>query len=182
MKKILFVILFFQIAFSINAQIVKGEEPFTEIMSVENKIVFLKEFPLHQVQADSAFNNIKQWAKDYYGKDRLNSTIRFDSKNKEIRIVSRVELILPENSDGVSLSVQMKYKTNVFLFQGKCVMETRSMSYFIAEGKKTKNYRAEDIYLLNTATDLPQEFKENLKKSTLYFINEISENLSKSIK
>lgn len=136
-----------------------------------------------QSSDDATFEKIKAWGKKTYGDDPFNSNIRYDNKNKEIRIISKIELVLPENTEGVRETVQMRYKANVFLIQNKCVLEIRSIAYFIGTGKKKKAYKGEDVLFTQSAnTSFSNEFRENLKKSTLFFLNELADGVGASLK
>jgi hypothetical protein len=75
----------------------------------------------------------------------------------------------------------MRYRINGFLFKDKCVLEITEISYLYENSKKNKLLprvmRAEDFITdkaIATEDEL-QEYKTNTQKSTLYFLNELSE-------
>ncbi len=175
---ILICILLPGMAFS---QVVKQGEKFTEVPLVEGKVTFLKEIPSRkEVSKESNYAILKEWAIINYGKDPFISSVRHDEKNSEFIAKSRIELLLPANSKGVREKMVMRYRINGFLFQDKCVLEITEISYLYENSKNNtllpRVIRAED-FITDTAIgtrDNIHEYKENTRKSTLYFLNEVA--------
>lgn len=185
MKKYL-ILMISVLSFTVSyAQIVKKGETFTDISVVEGKVVFLKEVPLKKgFSKDANYELLKDWAKKNYGKDPFISSVRYDGKNYEIIAKSRIELLLPANSKGVREKMTMRYRVNGFLFQDKCVLEVRDISYMYqntsGEDKLPKVIRAEE-FITNDIIDANgnfQELKLNTRKSTIYFVNELAQEFS----
>jgi len=181
MKKYLFFVVC-MFCFSMGyAQIVRQGEAFNDVSVVNGKVVFLKEIPLKKgFSKDANYELLKDWAKKNYGKDPFISSVRYDAKNYEIIAKSRIELLLPANSKGVREKMIMRYRVNGFLFQDKCVLEIREITYMYqnnsGEDKLPKVIRAEEFItdeIIDGNGDF-QELKLNTRKSTLYFINELS--------
>lgn len=192
MRKILCVVLLLGLlSVSGFAQITKSPDKFTEVTSFEDKVVFLKEFDVKDLNPDSVYAGIKDWGRKEYGKDTFVSSIKYDPKNKEVRITSRIELLLPEDSEGKRESVPMKYRLNVFLCQDKCVMEVKGITFHVPLPKdkaavKTvhKSYRAEELILPSLKTlpaGISGEFRNNLEKSTIFFLNTLLDDVSVAI-
>jgi hypothetical protein len=175
---ILICILLPGMAFS---QVVKQGEKFTEVPLVEGKVTFLKEIPSRkEVSKELNYAILKEWAIINYGKDPFISSVRHDEKNSEFIAKSRIELLLPANSKGVREKMVMRYRINGFLFQDKCVLEITEISYLYENSKNNtllpRVIRAED-FITDTAIgtrDNIHEYKENTRKSTLYFLNEVA--------
>lgn len=173
------------ILLSINgfAQVVKQGEKFTSVSEVEGKVTFLKEIPLKEgMSVDGNYKLLKDWAIVNYGKDPFVSSLRHDTKNKEFIARSRIELLLPANPKGVREKMVMRYRINGFIFQDKCVLEITDISYLYENSSKNKLLpriiRAEE-FITDKALENEDEIKEyrvNTRKSTLYFLDEISEN------
>ena len=185
MKKYLILFLFI-FSFSMSyGQIVKQGESFNTIPVVNGKVVFLKEIPLKKgFSKDANYELLKDWAKKNYGKDPFISSVRYDARNFEIIAKSRIELLLPANSKGAREKMTMRYRVNGFLFQDKCVLEIRDITYMYqntsGEDKLPKVIRAEEFItddIIDANGDF-QELKLNTRKSTLYFINELTEEFS----
>lgn len=153
----------------------------TSVPLVQGKIVFLKEIPSKKgISAEDNYNILKDWAKENYGKDPFISSVRYDAKNNEIIAKSRIELLLPANSKGVREKMIMRYRINGFLFEDKCVLEITDITYMYqnTKGDKTlpKVIRGEDFITddaLRTSDHL-EELRQNTRKSTLYFLNELT--------
>lgn len=186
MKQIYFILLCAFLPISVFAQIVKEGDVFTEVTEVEGKVIFIKEINLSE-EVDVAYPKLKEWGRENYGKDPFISSIRYDDRNKEIIAKSRVELLLPPNTKNVREKVVMRYRLNAFLFQDKCVLEVKEISYMLDSSKKTaskKNVlRAEDMILESAieAEESLKELKENTRKSTIYFLNELVKGLEKAV-
>ncbi len=181
MKKIVFYILCSLISVSGFSQVVKLGEKFTNVPIIEKKVTFLKDIPAKKdVTDDENYKTLKDWAIVNYGKDPFISSVHHNQKNREFVAKSRVELLLPADSQGVREKMIMRYRINGFLFQDKCVLEVTDISYHYDNSKKKRKLprviRAEN-FITDKAIlkkDSLQELRENTRKSTLYFLNEIS--------
>lgn len=177
MKKLLLVLLFVSFAVSTSAQVTKQLESFKTIQVINNKIYFVKEVDLKENPSQKNYEILKKWAIDNYGRDPFISSVRFDDKKYEVSAKSSIELILPENSDGIREKVIMKYKLNAFLINDKAVLEISDISYIYNNPKEKKLSRrvtkAEDMITdpQIALNDNLKELRINTKKSTLYFLN-----------
>lgn len=171
------------------AQITRQGQIFTTIPVVDNKVVFIREVPQKKgLSSEASYNIIRDWAKNNYGRDPFISSIRYDAKNLEIIAKSKVELLLPSNSNGVREKMIMRYRINVFIFQNKCVMEVTEISYLYENTKYNsstlpKVIRAE-TFISDNAVGIQDELRElriNTRKSTLYFLNELAKDFEKQI-
>lgn len=169
------------------AQITRQGQLFTNIPIVDNKVVFIREVALKRGLSDDAnYNIIRDWAKNNYGRDPFISSIRYDTKNREIIAKSKIELLLPANSNGVREKMIMRYRVNAFVFHNKCVMEITEISYLYENTKYNgstlpKVIRAE-TFISDNAIKIHDELREmriNTRKSTLYFLNELAKDFEK---
>lgn len=155
-------------------------DKFIYVTTFKNKVVFLKEIPISNKNMDYNYFVLKEWGKKNYSNDITQSNIRYDNKNKEILVKSRVELILPENSEGLRESVLMIYRLNAFILDNKCILEVKNITYNSPERTTIRSFKAEDIIsdeAIRINDDLG-EFRVNTKKSTLYFLNELANELA----
>lgn len=168
------------------SQVVKLGESFSDVPMVQGKVVFLKEIPAKKgFSTDANYNVLKDWAKNNYGRDPFISSVRYDTRNKEIIAKSRIELLLPANTKGVREKMIMRYRVNTFLFEDKCVLEITDISYMYqnTKGDQTlpKIVRAED-FITDKALDINDiltELRSNTRKSTLFFLNELAKDFEK---
>ena len=186
MKKIATYILVSLLSSMSFAQVVKQGEKFTKVPVIEGKVTFLKEIPLKgDIPAEENYRLLKEWAIVNYGKDPFISSVRHDPNNQEFIAKSRIELLLPANAKGVREKIIMRYRINGFIFRNKCVLEITEISYLYDNSKNKKMLpriiRAEDFITDNALTikDELVEFRINTKKSTLFFLDEISEDFEK---
>lgn len=186
MRKYLYFIVAFFLSANCFAQVVKQGEKFTIVPEIEGKVTFLKEVPIvGSMSSDGNYTLLKDWALEKYGKEPFVSSIRYDTKNREFIAKSRIELLLPPNSTGVREKMVMRYRINGFIFQDKCVLEITDISYLYENSSKNKLLpriiRAEDFITDNAINidDEVKEYRENTRKSTLFFLNEIGESLEK---
>lgn len=169
-----------------SAQIAKDGELFTDVKTVDGNVVFIKEINLPD-RDSSTFSKLREWAKENFGKDPFVSSVRYDAKNMEIIAKSRIELLLPPDSKNVKEKVVMRYRLNAFIFQNKCVLEVKSISYMLDASKKAlvkqTVQKAEDMIVDSVIkTDDPLfELKKNTQKSTIYFLNELALGLEKAM-
>lgn len=184
MKRILTYILLYSILPVFGfAQIVNQGEEFESVPLIENKITFLKAVPIKKdIALEENYKILKNWAVENYGKDPFISSVRYDAKNNEFIAKSRIELLLPANAKGVREKMIMRYRINGFIFQEKCILEITDISYLYENSSKNKLLprviRGEE-FITDAAIavdDLLKEFRQNTRKSTLFFLNEIGKN------
>lgn len=180
MKKLIFYIICLFLPAICFSQIVKEGEVFEKVPHVDNKVIFLKEVSAKKdLSKDDNYKILRAWAIENYGKDPFISSIRHDQKNNEFIAKSRIELLLPANSNGIREKMIMRYRINGFLFQDKCVLEVTEISYLYENSSKDKKLpriiRAEEFITDDAIAlvDEVQEFRVNTRKSTLYFLNEL---------
>ena len=63
------------------------------------------------------------------------SGIRFNEKKKSITVSSKVELLLPENSDGDRLKKMMNYRFDASITSAGCVLIIRDVTYQDGDSK-----------------------------------------------
>lgn len=186
MKKVLFYFICGLLPITSFAQVVGLGEKFTKVPVIEEKVTFLKEIPAPKSSSiESNYKLLTDWAGINYGKNPFISSIRYDKKNREFIAKSRIELLLPANTKGVREKMVMRYRINGFLFQNKCVLEITDISY-LYENSSPNNIlprviRAED-FITDKAIGMEdeiQELRNNTRKSTLYFLDEITTSFEK---
>ncbi len=75
---------------------------------------------LIQVKAQSVFT---------YAGNPLLSGIRFDDKAKSITVGSKIELLLPQDSNGVREKVVMNYRFDATITNAGCMLVVRDITY-----------------------------------------------------
>ncbi|NLZ94371.1 MAG: DUF4468 domain-containing protein [Bacteroidales bacterium] len=185
MKRILLIVgLVFSVVIAGNTQ-TQIENVFSTVPEVNGKVVFQQFIHTDQgLNEDQIYSLLYKWGKDNYAGNPLLSGIRFNEKEKSITVSSKVELLLPENSDGVRLKQMMNYRFDASITNAGCVLIIRDMTY--QEATKSKGFfpkmsSAEgmitDSAISSNSND--KEYKENLRKGTLYFLNELYNDLKK---
>lgn len=181
MKRILFYITFSLFPVLGFAQVVKLGEQFIKVPVIDEKVTFMKEIPVKEgISESDNYKLLKEWATDNYGRDPFISSVRNDAAKQEFIAKSRIELLLPPNSKGVREKMIMRYRINGFLFKNKCVLEITEISYLYENSKVNRLLprvmRAEDFITDKAVAteDGLQEYKINTRKSTLYFLDELS--------
>ncbi|HTN68074.1 MAG TPA: hypothetical protein VLZ33_01270 [Dysgonamonadaceae bacterium] len=179
MRNFLFTIGFaFILLLSVNAQSEK-ENVFTSVPEVNGKVVFQQFIHTHQSLNDGQnYAILYKWGKDNYAGNPLLSGIRFNEKDKSITVSSKVELLLPENSKGVREKMMMNYRFDANITNAGCVLVVRDVTFQNVEEKGRsffpKSFSAEEMITDNVVnSNSDREFKSNLRKSTLYFLNEL---------
>lgn len=186
MKKLLLIISFLY-SIMCSAQIVKDGEAFSDVTTFDGKVVFLKELKLNAGDSEKNYKVLKEWGRENFSKDPFVSSVRYDARNKEIIAKSRIELLLPPNAKNVREKVVMRYRLNAFIFQDKCVLEVKDISYMYnstTEKSAQKIFRAEEMITNQVLEEQGalNELRLNTKKSTLYFLNELLDGLAAVIK
>ena len=113
------------------------------------------------------------------------SGIRFNEKERSITVSSKVELLLPENSEGVREKTMMNYRFDASITNAGCVLMIRDVTYQNVQEKGRsffpKTSSAEDMITDSAinSNSSDNELKTNLRKGTLYFLNELYNDLKK---
>lgn len=168
-----------------------GETPtqiefFKSVPSVGDKIEFQTVISTSQNE-DAEFKLLREWAKENYGRDPFISSLRYDYPGKGITARSRIELVLPSNSKNVRDRIVMRYRIDVSINGQKCTVVFRDLSYLyenplnnIALPKYCKaTYLISDIAM--KINDGNEEFRSNVRKSTLYFLNQTMNDLHRTL-
>lgn len=176
-KTIVLIISISLLATEAYSQDLLQNEKFSYVPTFEGKVIFLKEIPLKYSNQNNSYLHLKEWCKMNYASDPLISNIRYDNTNKEIVIRSKIELLLPPNAKNVREKVMMTYHFNTFIFDSKCILEIKDISYVLPHEKKA--VKAESLITDRTLaiSDDKHEIRANVKKSTLYFLNELADNI-----
>ena len=186
MKKILFIIGLVFVIVGANAQTQK-ENVFSSVPEVNGKVVFQQFIHTHGLSEDQSYSLLYKWGKDNYAGNPLLSGIRFNEKEKNVTVSSKVELLLPENSEGVREKMMMNYRFDANITNAGCVLVVRDVTYQTVKemGKSffPKSNAAEDMITDSAinSTSSDQELKTNLRKGTLYFLNELYNDLKKEL-
>lgn len=188
MKRILFIIgLVFTFMIGANAQ-TQNENVFSSVPEVNGKVVFQQFIHTHKgLSEDQSYSLLYKWGKDNYAGNPLLSGIRFNEKEKSITVSSKVELLLPKNSEGERKKAMMNYRFDATITNAGCVLIIRDVTYQNVQEKGKsffpKTSSAEEMITdssLNSDAN-EKEFKENLRKGTLYFLNELFNDLNKEL-
>ena len=183
MKKILFIFGLVFTFMGMNGQ-TQMENVFTTVPEVNGKVVFQQFIHTHQgLTEDQNYAMLYKWGKDNYAGNPLLSGIRFNEKEKSITVSTKVELLLPANSNGVREKMMMNYRFDANITNAGCILVVRDVTYQNVEerGKSffPKSFSAEDMItdnVINSNSD-DKELKNNLRKGTLYFLNELYNDL-----
>lgn len=160
------------------AQQLIQNERFTYAPLFDNQVVLLKEISLNGKLPNQAYENLKDWNKEFYAKSPLVSSIGYDQPRREVLVKSKIELLLPENSRKVREKVTMSYRLNTLIINGVCVFEVKNITYKLPKQKAT--LRAEDTISPKALAIVgpQQELWQNIQKGTLFYFNELSDNLT----
>lgn len=183
MRKIIFTVLIFASALIQ----VKAQSVFTTVPVVNGKVVFQQFIHIDQgLTADQRYALLYKWGKDNYAGNPLLSGIRFDDKAKSITVGSKIELLLPQDSNGVREKVVMNYRFDATITNAGCILVVRDITYQNDQSPKSslfpKTFTAEETITstaISAVSGLDKEFKTNTQKSTLFYLNELYNNLSK---
>lgn len=183
MKRILLIVgLVFAVIIGANAQ-TQDENVFSTVPEVNGKVVFQQFIHTHQgLSEDQSYSLLYKWGKDNYAGNPLLSGIRFNEKEKSITVSSKVELLLPQNSDGERLKKMMNYRFDASITNAGCVLIIRDVTYQDSDKSKSffpKLSSAEEMITDSAinSNSKDKELKENLRKGTLYFLNELYNDL-----
>lgn len=182
MKKNLYIFLF-AFAFLMPA---KAQSVFTAAPVVNGKVVFQQFIHADSgLTVDQRYSLLYKWGRDNYSGNPLLSGIRFDDKGKSITVSSKVELLLPQNSDGVREKLIMNYRFDATITNAGCALVIRDITYQnpLAKGSSLfpKTFSAEETITaesISSASGADKEFKINTQKGSLYFLNELYNDLS----
>ncbi len=187
MKRILFIIslAFIFLGSNVQAQI---ENVFASVPEVNGKVVFQQFIHTPQgLNEDQNYAILYKWGKDNYASNPLLSGIRFNDKDRNITVSSKVELLLPQNNQGVREKMMMNYRFDANITNAGCVLKVRDITYQnVRENGKSffpKSSSAEEMITDNAINSISseKEFKENLRKGSLYFLNELYNDLKKEL-
>lgn len=181
LKTIVLIISAGLFAVSAYSQDLLQNEKFTYVPIFEGKVIFLKEIPLKQSDQDNCYLHLKEWCKMNYASDPLISNIRYDNTNKEVVIKSKIELLLPPNSENIREKVVMTYHLNTFILNNKCILEVKDISYVLPNERKGVKAESFITDRALSVADQKQEIRSNTRKSTLYFLNEIADNIAVAV-
>lgn len=164
----------------------KNQQAFNRVPIVNNKVVFQQFIHVDDVfNADQRYSLLYKWGKDNYSGNPLLAGIRFDDTKHSVTVSSKVELLLPENNAGVREKVIMSYRFDLSVTQGGCTLVVRDISFHnpLIKGASlfTKSFSAESTITneaIAAAEGLDREFKLNVQKGTLYFLNELHKDIS----
>jgi len=179
MNKNILSLLFMLFPVIASAQVTKPGEIFTQVYTVEDKVVFLKEIEPKENDLEKNYFILKEWIKINYAKDPFNSNSNYDNKNHSVMATTRVELLLPPNIAGIQEKITMKYRLDVFFSGNLCVIEISGITFQnkAKENSNTlpKKITAEDMIsdIVISIDDSNKETRINTRKSTIYYFNEL---------
>ena len=183
MKRILLIVGFVLTAIIAGSAQNQDENVFSTVPEVNGKVVFQQFIHTHQgLSEDQSYSLLYKWGKDNYAGNPLLSGIRFNEKEKSITVSSKVELLLPQNSDGERLKKMMNYRFDASITNAGCVLIIRDVTYQDSDKNKSffpKLSSAEEMITDSAinSNSKDKELKENLRKGTLYFLNELYNDL-----
>lgn len=188
MERILLIISFVFIAVFGGSAQTKKENVFSNVPEVNGKVVFQQFIHINEGLSESqSYALLYKWGKDNYAGNPLLSGIRFNEKEKSITVSSKVELLLPENSEKVREKMMMNYRFDATITSAGCVLVIRDVTYqnVKEKGKRffPKSHSAEDM-ITDAAIgeeSSEKELRVNLRKGTLYFLNELYNDLKKEL-
>lgn len=165
---------------------VQNENVFASVPEVNGKVVFQQFIHTPQgLNEDQSYAILYKWGKDNYASNPLLSGIRFNEKDRSLTVSSKVELLLPENSQREREKMLMNYRFDIDITNAGCVLKVRDITYqTVREKGKSffpKSSSAEEMITDNAINSVSseKELKENLRKGTLYFLNELYNDLKK---
>lgn len=169
--------------FTISGQDVIQENQFSYAPIFNNQVVLIREIALNNNSTVVNYQKLKEWAKINYGSDIFASSVKLDKKNNEAMIKSKIELLLPPNSEGVDDKIIMNYRLNIFIIKNKCVFEIKNVTYNYkntSDGLVKKNFEAIDIISENALaqTDKWQELRIATQKATFQYFNTLADDLA----
>ncbi|MBP1618322.1 MAG: putative rane protein [Bacteroidetes bacterium] len=169
-------------AFTISYAQASSAEEQSSILVKQGKVVLEKELDLI-IDSKSAYQILRLWAKDNYGRDPFISSVRYDNQGKFITAKSRIELLLPPDSKNIREKIVMRYRIDASIANGKCVVTFREIAYLYENPQKPhflpKISKAEELITDQALSlkDSQSELRSNVRKSTLYFISQTTQEL-----
>ena len=166
----------------------KAQSVFTSVPVVNGKVVFQEFIHVKQeLSTDQRYALLYKWGKDNYAGNPLLSGIRFDEKAKSITVSSKVELLLPQNTNGVREKMLMNYRFDATITNAGCMLVVRDITYQNDQVKGSsifpKAYTAEEMItsgaISASSSAADKELRTNTQKSTLFYLNELYNDLSK---
>lgn len=160
----------------------QNSNKYNSVLVVNSKVLFSKTIiPSKRLADDDLYQKLKEWATNNYGKDPFVSSVRYDSKTKNIIAKSRIELALPVKK-GVNEKMIMRYRINGIIKDGKYIFEITEITYMYENSEENllpKVIRSEDFITdaaLNKNDGL-STLRLNTRNRTLQYINQMSESL-----
>ncbi len=168
----------------------KAQSVFTSVPVVNDKVVFKQFIHIDQgLTPDQRYSLLYKWGKDNYSGNPLLSGIKFDDKAKTVTVSSKVELLLPPNTEGVREKVIMNYRFDAAVTNTGLSINVRDITYQNNMSKSSKifpkTFSAEETIAPVAITASPEsekEFRVNTQKSTLFFLNELYDDLNNVFK
>lgn len=181
------ILLTFIFQSNISAQQLLQNDGFKYIPTYQGQAVLIKEIPLEDISiAAQNYTKLKSWIKKTYTTDLINSGIIYYENEQSVAVKSKVELLFPLlNAENMSEKATMKYNLDAFISSGKCVLIISDITYKIRNSipKIKKKVKAEN-FVTNDALNKQDEFqKEKIEaqKGTLYFFNNLSNDLEAAL-
>lgn len=187
-RKFIYLALIFLVCNNLSSQKLIQNSKFSNVPMFDGKVVFIKEIPLKSINTNHNFSILKNWGQINFGNDPLVSSVLARSKEKKIYCASKIELLLPKNKQNVREKVIMDYKLDAFLLNNKCIFEIKDITYSVQKSKNTDllktNFSAEEMISDNAMqiNDNLKELRSNTRAATLYFFNQLADNLEMNLK
>lgn len=182
MKRVAFIF------FLLTACLVYGnaQPVFTTVPVVNGKVVFQQYVYLDQEMPDNErYSLLNKWGKDKFSGSPLLTGIRFDDKAKSMTVGSRAELLLPQNAAGITEKIIMSYRFDASINNMGCMLVIRDITYQTVPAKGAsaipKSYTAEETIAdsaISSGSADEKGLKENIKKSSLTFFNQLYDELN----
>jgi len=165
------------------AQKLIQNEGFGYIPMYQGKAVLIKEIKLKNVSvAAESYNRLKEWIKQNYTHDLVNTGIVYYNDQQKVVVKSKVELLLELlNIENVAEKAVMNYQLSAFIRDGKCIFEITDITYKIRNAMPSikKRITAENFITkeaLLTKDNYSKEKQETLK-GTLFYFNNLAKSL-----
>lgn len=187
LKIALICICFFVIGLSqTKAQQLIQSGKFTYIPVFDNQAILIKEIPLSNISSKENYTNLKNWVKENFTTDLINSSIMYYNDEQAVLVKSKVDLLLPLlNTNNEGEKSVLSYHLYAFIKGDVCVIQISNMEYKVVNAVPAlkQKIRAED-FVSSQALKISDEYtKERIEtqKGTLYFFNELTDKLEKML-
>ncbi len=156
---------------------------FSSVPVVNGKVIFQQFIPnTDGANAAQQYARLQQWGKNRFQGKPLLSGIRYDDKGRSVTISAGEELRLPANGGG---SVTMRYRFDTSVTNAGYTLVIRDITYQQSEQPGStsvfpKTYSAEQMITDQavSAAGAEKELRNNTRKATLAFLNNLYEELS----